>query len=64
MNPMSQRRSLYFGVIAAALVLAAAVAAPPADPWTPTQVIAPEQLSKELSRPKKPIIVSVAFKKL
>jgi thiosulfate/3-mercaptopyruvate sulfurtransferase len=61
---MSQRRALCFVAVAAALVLAAATAAPAADPWTPTQVITPEQLAKELSSPHKPIIVSVAFKRL
>jgi len=61
---MSQRTALYFAVVAAALVFAAAAAAPPEDPWTPTQVITPEQLAKELSSPHKPIIVSVAFRRL
>jgi thiosulfate/3-mercaptopyruvate sulfurtransferase len=61
---MRQRTSLCFGAVATALLLATVAAAPPEDPWTPTQVITPEQLAKELSRPNKPIIVSVVFQKL
>jgi len=48
----------------AALVLAGAATAPAEDPWTPTQVITPEQLAKELASAQKPLIVYVGFKKL
>jgi len=45
-------------------VLASAAAAPPEDPWSATQVIAPAQLASELSSAQKPTIVCVGFKKL
>ena len=32
------------------------------DPWTPAELITPETLFKELSGPKKPTVVCVAFK--
>lgn len=34
------------------------------DPWTPAELITPETLVKELSGPKKPTVICVAFKVL
>lgn len=50
------------GILSLASRHAAAQAFP--DPWTPAQVMTPEELLQELSAPTKPIVIAVTFKQL